>query len=133
MSFVKSYKQKLKERQAFKKIVAKRTTEVERKAYAEEAEKVAMERGKAKARRGTLAERFKARLAASAGTRTASRVAARTVARRVVGRRPVKRKAASRTRRRSAPARRRAVVRSSTPAPARMDAGSSMSASDLFS
>lgn len=45
-----------KERAAFRKIVAKRTTQASRKAFAEEAVKVAGERARAKARRPTIGE-----------------------------------------------------------------------------
>ena len=51
MGFFKEFKKRRKEDRAFKKIVAKKTTQIARKAYAEEAERVAKEKAIAKARR----------------------------------------------------------------------------------
>jgi len=97
-----------KEKKAYKQILNKKLTTARRKAYAEEAEKVAIERAKEKARRPTFGEQFRARARSSIEKRISGKrspVKRRTITRRS----PVKR----RTITRRSPVRRKTVARRS--------------------
>ena len=70
MGFFKSKKERL-ERKTFRDIVAKKSTQASRQAYADEAVKVAAERARAKARRPSFGEQIRARVSGSIERRIA--------------------------------------------------------------
>lgn len=114
-NYMKKRKQEAAERAGYRRIVAKRTTQAARQAYADEAEKVAREKARAKARRRSFGELLTERVRGGA-ERKISGTPTKTIVRRTVPRRrTVRRVTRAAPRRRYAPVRRvaprRRVVR----------------------
>ena len=119
----------ISERKAYRKILAKRVTQAERKAYAEESVKVAESRAREKARRGSIwrqAGEYLVKRVTAPGKATPTR---RTPIRRTVHRRtPIRRTPIRRTIRRRTPIRRTVHRRTSAP----KQASSGYSTQDFF-
>lgn len=117
------FAQERKEKKAFKAIVAKRTLQERRKAFAEEAVKVAAEKGREQARRGTFGQRVwtlaKQKLAARPSPQavaTRRRVIRRVVTGRVQPRTTARKRTYRRAPLRRAPVQRAQPVRQAQPA-----------------